>query len=397
MLHMTSPTALALLAVAAFTAPLAAAALPAFRMPSAILEMFCGLAAGRSGLHVIGDGETLRAMTQVGLLYLMFLAGLEVRFPTRHDPSAIPVRIVLPLAAGSLVATTALSLAAGHLLYAWSLISQANIASLVLATTSLGIVVPTLKDGGIIGSPLGQTLVWAAFFADAGTVLFAAAALHPDEAPVVRIVLLLVLFPVAGVLLYGGGRLALERLHPGDRVVRQSQLGVRGALAILSVCSALAAELHAEVFLGGFAAGLICSLLARDHHTALRKKLETLGYGVCLPLFFISAGLRLDLTRMHLTSVVSMLPAYIIVALLVKFGAGLALVPRFGWRDATAAGALMSARFTLVMAVAVIAEQSGVITGNQEGALIATALATVILAPPLFHFLRRKESHGMAG
>ncbi len=380
--------------VIAFAMPVLALAIPKLRLPTAILEIACGVLVGAGGFRIVLPPDWLRVVTRIGLLYLMFLAGLEIRLPTgrRDNPGkSAHAGVTLPLFYGAVVSlaiTVALALAASHALAYFGMTRNPNLTALILSTTSLGVVVPILKETELIDRPFGQLLLLSALLADFSTVVAASFVLQGHASPKGSLLVQLSVLSILAILLYSAGKVILRHLNLRQRIVRVSQLGVRGALAIMAICGAAALWLHAEVILGGFVGGLVCSLLAEEKHEALREKLEIVGYSLFLPLFFITVGMELDLSHVSFASVLMDLPLYAAIAFLVKIGAATAFLPFLSKRQTAAAGVLMSTRFTLVVAVATLAARGGIIDGTEEGLLIATAMVTVLIAPPLFSLLQ---------
>ncbi|MCY0901806.1 MAG: cation:proton antiporter [Firmicutes bacterium] len=378
--------------VVAFVIPYLSLAIPSLRMPTAILEIVCGILLGKSGLQFVLPPQWIGVITKLGLLYLMFLAGLEIRTSSAADlPGQGSKRQQVALASVHFAMTLALSLLAGHLLARFGMATSPLFIGLMLATTSLGVVVPILKETGLIVSDLGQTLLLAALFADFGTVALVPFTLHTQGTQAGNPLWTLAWLGVLGVALYLAGRLLLRTQVLRSRAARTQQLGVRGALAIMGISAAVSQSQGGGVILGGFVAGLVCSLLAGRAHEGLRRKLEVLGYSFFLPLFFVTVGLNMDLSHIHFQQMVTWLPAYLAVAFAVKLLATLTFRPWYRGRVVLAAGALMSTRFTLVIAVALTAAASGVISGTEEGVLIATALVTVIVSPLAFTALMPKN------
>ncbi len=365
--------------------PLVSLMVPKLRIPTAVLEILCGILVGRGGFHVVIPPDWIHAVTKIGLLYLMFLAGLEIRIPTiKTRNKANLSQAGLMSAAATLLVTLALSLASGYLLQTLSLASDAKVTAVILATTSLGVIIPVLKEHELLERPLGQVLLLSALLADFATVSLSSWVLHAPGQSDSDAWLQLGLFGVVGISLYIVGKLILRIVSQKDRTVRVSQLGVRGALAIMAICGGLATAMRAEVILGGFVAGFVCTMLAGEEHEVLRNKLEILGYSLFLPLFFITVGMTLDLSHVNFTAVFSQLPIYLMLAFLVKLGASIALRTVFSTRESIASGMLLSTRFTLVIAVAMLAQRMTLITSTEEGTLIAMALITVLVAPVAF-------------
>ncbi len=382
--------------IIAFAMPILALLIPQLRIPTAILEIICGILVGRGGFHLILPPDWMKVVTKIGLLYLMFLAGLEIRIPLKRkkiqpvdtqNTSSSASSKTLVIALVNFLATAALALFAGRLLWQLGLTKNPLLTSLIFATTSLGVVVPILKETELIEKTLGQALLLSSLVADFMTVFLASWVLKSPTRPEGDLGLQMIVLTALGIAIYFTGIFALRIINLKQRIVRVSQLGVRAALAIMAICGTVAMALHAEVILGGFIGGLVYSLLAQDQHEVLRGKLEILGYALFLPMFFVTVGMELDLSHVQFDSVLTNLPIYVLLAFLVKIGSAAAFRPVFTWRETIMGGILMSTRFTLVIAVTTVAAHIKMINGTEEGLLIATAMVTVLLAPFLFNIM----------
>lgn len=371
----------------AFITPIVASLVPILRIPTAVLEIFCGILIGKSGLQIISQPDWMHAITQVSLLYLMFLAGLEIRL-TKGRSSQRSLWLISLI---SFITVFALSLVASHLLLFMHKTTQPMFTTIILSTTSLGVIIPVLREQQLIDQPLGQTLLMSALLADLVTVALSSFILQSpqvrQENPFVPIIAVTFL----GTVIYLLGRFVLPSLAKRTQSLRSSEIGVRGALAIMAMCGATAIFFHAEVILGGFIGGLVCSSLAGSKHPMVREKLETIGYGYFLPFFFITVGIQLDMTHVSFGDVLSNLPLYLFFAILVKVGSALAFKPVFSWRDTMASGALLSTRFTLVLAVTMIAQQMRIISSTEAGTFMAMAMITVLIGPLMFTFIAIKN------
>ena len=377
----------------AFLIPLTAAGIPRLRMPSAVLEILAGIALGHSGLHLISTPDWLHDVTNWGLLNLLFLSGMELRLPNSRAPST-QASTLSPLWGAMLytTATIAGALWISRLFASLHLTQTPNITVLMLATTSLGIVMPTLKDANLLAKPFGQMLLLSAFFADFLTVfssgfIFGKRTLLTGGIAIAGIL-------AAAVITFFIGKWLLHHLNLSRLIVRRSELGVRGAYAIMAVFGTLASLLGAEVMLGGFVGGVTCSLLAGNEHEVLRTKLETISYALFLPIFFITVGLELDFHSFHERALLLRIPLYLLAALFVKMIAALVWKPFFPWPRVIAAGWLMSTRFTLVIALALLAGEAHLISGTEISTWTVTALLTVFLAPWLFNLTLPNSSKG---
>ena len=176
------------------------------------------------------------------------------------------------------------------------------VVAIILVATSLGVVVPVLKDAGRASSMLGQLVIAAASIADFGAVILLSLLFSREATSTTTKLVLLGGFALVvlafGIAIVGAGR--SRRL--GRVLVRlqdtTAQIRVRGAFLLLVAFVALAERLGLEVILGAFLAGAILSLVDRDRemtHPAFRAKLEAVGFGVFIPVFFVSSGIAFDL------------------------------------------------------------------------------------------------------
>jgi Kef-type K+ transport system membrane component KefB len=158
-----------IVAAVAFGVPLLLGLAPRLRLPSVVLEIVAGIVIGPA---VLGWA---RVDAPIGLAFTLFLGGLEIDFDRLRGR-------LLGLAGGGFVLSFALALAIAVGLAAAGLAETALFVAIVLAATSLGVVVPTLKDAGEAASDLGQLVIVAASIADFGTIILLAL-LFAREAP----------------------------------------------------------------------------------------------------------------------------------------------------------------------------------------------------------------------
>jgi Trk K+ transport system NAD-binding subunit len=130
----------------------------------------------------------------------------------------------------------------------------------------------------------------------------------------------------------------------------------------------------------------VISALSRDESSDLRLKLNALGYGFFIPIFFIMVGAEFDLEALAAEPrALVLIPAMVGAAFAVKYVAALVYRPLFGWGDVFALGTLTSARLSLIIAVSAIGLQMGLIPPATNSAIILLAIITVFAAPLLFN------------
>ncbi len=391
---------LLVVALAAFAVPLLLAVLPGPRIPSVVGEVVAGIALGASGLGLIDPhGPELEFLFLFGLAFLLFLAGLEfdpsvlrgtLSGGLRHVVGTPLGRALLGMAIRLAVAfaiTIALSLA--------DLLPGPTLVAFLISSTSLGIVLSVLTEHELLHEPYGQRLFLSAAVADFATVLLLTIFFSADSrSPGVRVALIVLLIVLAFVLFRG--LRAASRRGPVERLVERlsgapTELRVRGSFALLLAFVAVAGEFGLEVILGAFVAGAIVSSLAIDReHPLYHVKIDAIGFGFFIPVFFILTGARLDLPALlDAGDTLALVPVLLLGVFLVKGIPALLYRDEFGWRDCAAAGALQSAQMTLTVAGVEIGRQLGLIDEALGAALICVAVLSVLIAPIAFARLRR--------
>jgi trk system potassium uptake protein TrkA len=395
---------LLIVVVLAFLVPLVLTRFKRLSIPLVVGEIVAGVIVGNSGLQLVGEDIILEVLALLGFAYLMFLSGLEVDFDAiLPKPGAWQgswkERLSNPLGLGlaAFALTLGLATLAGWGLNFLDAGDDPWLAALILSTTSLGLVMPVLKERGLIGRPYGQTLLVAAVIADFATMLLVSIyVVLRIEGPTPRVLLVLLLFG-AFATVWRVARLAYRRF-PGLNFMRSvsqatAQIDVRGAFAIGLAFIALAQGLGAEMILGAFLGGALIALLSNGGSSDLQHKLEVFGYAFFIPIFFIMVGVSFDLPAL-LSSPRALLlvPLLLVLAYAIKFVASVVFRASYSWRETLAGGALLSSRLSLIIAVSAIGLQMGGIDAATNSSIILVAIVTSTLSPLLFNRLAPEVS-----
>ena len=172
-----------------------------------------------------------------------------------------------------------------------------------------------------------------------------------------------------------------------------AQIRVRGAFVLLVAFVTLASLLGLETILGAFVAGVILRFVDADRmltHPQFRQKLEAIGFGVFIPVFFVASGIQFDLAAL-LSSPSTMLrvPIFLAALLVVRGVPALLYRPLVGARRSVIAGLLQATSLTFIVAATQIGLVLGVITKVTGAALIAAGLLSVLIFPVLAFTLLR--------
>src|SRR4051794_2458987 len=152
-------TNLLIIVAIGFAAPLGLGFVPSVRVPSVVIEIVLGILVGPAVLGWVHVDDPVQVFATIGLAYLLFLAGLEIDFERLRGR-------VLQLALLGFAVSLVLAIVVGMLLKAGGLASQPLFVAIVLSATSLGVLVPVLKDADEIGSTFGQLVIAAGTIAD---------------------------------------------------------------------------------------------------------------------------------------------------------------------------------------------------------------------------------------
>lgn len=382
-----------------FIVPVALSPVRRLGIPVVVGEIIAGIVVGKSGFDLVHQDFVLEVMSVFGFAYLMFLSGLEIDFsglPTGRQGLRASHRLErwlrnpFVLGGAMFVLTALCSFVAGIYLQHQGVVNQPFIMAMILSTTSLGVVAPVLKERDLIGGNIyGQTILVAALIADFVTILLISGyVLMRGQGLTVDLLFILVLL-LAFLITY---RLAAHfRGHlPAQRLMQAlstatSQIRVRGSMALALIFIALAESLGVENIIGAFLAGVIVSLLSGQESSVLREKLDAIGYGFFIPIFFIMVGVKFDLPALlNSNSPWSLVALLTAIAFGVKFVGGLVFRLVFDWRETLAASALLSSRLSLIIAVATIGVQIGAISPALDAAIILVAIITCTLSPIAF-------------
>jgi Kef-type K+ transport system membrane component KefB len=382
---------LLIVVVVAFAAPFLLGLFPRVRLPSVVLEILAGIVIGPSVLGFVELDETIEVISVIGLAFLLFLAGLEIEFPKLRGQ-------VLRLTALGFVISFAVAVAVALVLKAAGLIETPFLVAIILCATSLGVLIPVLKDAGEISSTFGQLVIAAGTIADFGAVILLSIFFSGEGGVGSTLLLIGALVLLAGAIFLAVRRAERSSLIRADLLRLQdttAQIRVRGAVVLLIGFAAIAEGLGLETILGAFMAGAILSLLDRDEamtHPDFHPKLVAIGFGVFIPVFFVTTGVRFDLDALLADAdTIVMVPIFLAALLVVR---GLPALAYRGYlpREQIPVAALFQATsLPFIVAATAIGAELGLIDLAESAALIAAGLLSVMAFPLIGATMLRGE------
>ncbi|TML55703.1 MAG: cation:proton antiporter [Actinobacteria bacterium] len=349
-------TNLLIVAAAAFAAPLALGLVPVLRLPAVVLEIVLGVVLGPSVLGWARVDEPVQLMSLLGLAFLLLLAGLEVEFEQFRGR-------LLKLTGLAFAASIGIALVFALGLHGAGLVKSPLLIAIIASATSLGVVIPVLKDAGESSTHFGQVVLAGASIADVATII------------------LLSLF-------FSGAVLRLQDTT--------AQIRVRGAFALLVGFVVLAEKFGLEAILGAFMAGAILKLVDRDQamtHTHFHQKLAEAGFGIFVPFFFVASGLKFDGSALFAkSSTLALVPIFVALLLAARALPALLYRPLLDGRHIAAAGLLQATSLGFIVVAGQIGMDLGLITKGTGAAFVAAGLVSVLVFPLTALSLLRGET-----
>jgi Kef-type K+ transport system membrane component KefB len=359
------------------------------RLPAVLGEILAGVLMGPYALGWVHPSDTLRAIAEIGAIFVLFYAGLEI---SAKDLIKVGRTAVLVAVAGILV-PFALGFAYKH--WRGDALTESVFVGVAMVATSVGITARVLGDMGVLSTRAAKVILGAAVFDDILGMLLLALVDGLAQGAGVEWLRLGVLGAEAIVfalsMIFVGPRI-LSKLRP-----RLDRLSSRNAplIVALIVCLGLsfaAAKIGMAAIIGAFFAGMIFSECSPgwDLRPRVHAITEFLG-----PFFFFSIGAQLDGRLFHgevlgVALVVSLLA---IVSKLV--GCGLPLIGE-SWRSALCVGIGMMPRGEVALIVALVGLNSQIVSQSAYAVVVFMTAVTTILAPPLLRIAFRGELRDVA-
>jgi Kef-type K+ transport system membrane component KefB len=375
-------TSVAVVAAVALIAPLAVG-LPRLQLPAIVVEILLGVAVGPQGLGWASADEPVAVLSLIGLAFLLLLAGLEIDFTRLRGR-------LLRLTAFAYAVSFAVALVLGFGFRLAGLVRSPLLIAIILSATGLGVILPILKDAGQTATAFGQVVVAGASIAEVGPIVLLSLFFSGESGGVGSKVVLLVAFLVF-VVAVGAVILGLERsMRVSDVLVRlqdtTAEIRVRGAFLLLALFVVLASKFGLEAILGAFLAGATLKLVDRDEgmtHAFFHSKLEAAGFGVFVPFFFVSTGIKLDVASLfHSPSALARVPVFLGALLAARALPAILYRPLAERGSQLVAGGLLQATS---LSIPVVAGQIGVDLGlvrpTNYVALVAAGLLSVVVFP----------------
>jgi Kef-type K+ transport system membrane component KefB len=379
MVSVDAESFLVIVAVAALAAFLAAFVGSRLTLPVVVIEIVSGIIVGPELLGLADADSFIDFFSNLGLGMLFFFAGYEIDFERIRG---IPLR----LAVLGWFLSLALAYGLGGILEASGLVLSLLFTGSAMATTAIGTLIPILSDAGEIRTRFGTFMLAAGAAGEFGpilliTLVFSTKSAATNAGILICFIVLAVITALLAVRGAGRGWELLER-----NLETSGQLAIRIAVVLVFALGALAAELGLDLLLGGFVAGVIVREALRGREVRIfESKLTAVGYGFFIPFFFVTSGLKFDLSALtdHPVQLLK-LPLFLALFLVVRGAPALLLYTQaLDRRDRFALAVFSATELPLVVAITTIAIEEGHMRASTAASLVGAAILSTTIFPLL--------------
>lgn len=382
---MSSAASLLLVLVLALVAPLLSDAVRRFIVPVAVVEVLLGIVFGPHGFGLIRVDGLASALSSFGLLFLFFLAGMEVDF---DKIAGRPLRV----AAAGWIVSFGIALGVAALLGLGGLEASPLFLGLAMSTTALGALLPILGDTGNGESALGRYVMAAGAVGEFVPIVLYATLLNPHSKPLSAVLAL-----NAFVIVIMAGLWVARKWRPPrlTRLIRDTmhtsgQVAVRLSMVLMAGAAFVAVRFGLEALLGAFAAGVVVAQVLRRADTpadakAVITKYEAVGFGVLIPIYFVITGAQFDLGALLASPwLFALVGAFVVLLFLVRGVPTALLASRRGSGVPVRPLALLTAtQLPLVVTITTEAVRDGHMTAGVASAMVGAAMLSLLVFPTL--------------
>lgn len=356
-------------------------------LPVVVVELLLGIVIGPQVLDLASETSLLATFSQLGLGFLFFFAGYEIRF---EKIKGKPLQLALIGWLASLV----LAYSSAEVLALIGVVISGLLTGSALVTTAIGTLIPIARDEQILDGKFGKNLLAVGAVGEFGPVLIVTILLGASSGAAEQLVLIAA-FTVIVLLtaLVSAGIASHWFKFIADRLDQSGQLPVRLAVLLVVALIVVANDLGLDVILGAFAAGMIMALIVGDRKMhSFESKLEAVGFGFLIPFFFIMSGVNLDVASLFSSSDGLIKLVVFFVLMFVVRGLPVLFLYRgvVESRERLPLALMASTQLPLVVAITSIGLDTGKMVPTTAAALVSAAVLTVLIFPSLAIALLRR-------
>ncbi|NJA06425.1 cation:proton antiporter [Methylococcaceae bacterium WWC4] len=379
--------ALFVIALAAAFSPLLARIPTRFRMPVVATEMLLGMIIGPHIFNWVSPDGLVGMLGELGLTFLLFMVGMEINLGEIQGKP-------LTLAIGGWFLSFTVAMACMSVVHAIGLIQAPPLlAAVALSTTALGVLAPILRDEGILNTDFGKMLLSAAAMGEFGPLMVVSMLIIPTHSTFLHTVFILafvgITFVIADTAINARSSTLIDLL--AQTMQSSGQLPVRICIALQALLVVLAGEFGLNVVVGAFAAGMVVGLASKgDGGMILRQKLDAIGYGFLIPIFFIVAGMKFDVSALWANPLVPVQIICLLGLLILIRGVPVILYyPVLASNDRLPFALYSATGLPMIVIISEIGVSSGLMAPDRAAVLVSAGMISVLLFPLLAERIRQ--------
>ncbi len=358
------------------------------KQPAVLGQIVAGLLLGPSVLALIETTEALKHMAEIGVILLMFIAGLETDIDDLKASSKSSAFIAL----GGVVVPLALGILAIMLVKPQSNINEGLFLGVILTATSISITVQALRELRQLKTRQGVGILGAAIIDDVVGIIILTliiSMVSPFQGENILWVLgKIIIFFVLSV---GLGIIFSKLLTKYSEIVIRDNRVLTAALIFCFLLAFAAEELGVAAIIGAYFTGVVFS--TTPHRNRVSHEIQRIAYSLFTPIFFINIGLSVKIG--NVMEVLGLSVVVIIVAILGKvIGCGIgAKISKFSNREALQISIGMIPRAEVALIITNLGLKLGIIGKDVFTAIILMVLVSTIITPPLLKLSFRSSEN----
>ncbi len=348
-------------------------------LPSIVVEILLGIAIGPQALHLADVNSYTAVFADLGLAFIFFVAGIEVM-------EKRVARRLMGVGTLGWMMSLGLALLAGWLLQEAGLDASWWLVAIALCTTALGPLVPVLSDAGLLGTPLGSAVLGNGIAGEFWPIVFISIFLTGEYGAWLEVLLLLgfgaVVALTATIVLSARPPFIVKILQ--ESVYTSGQTAVRASIFVLAALVLLAADAGFDFVLGAFAAGLVVGLvLDTPEGQAVKLRLEGIGFGFLIPIYFVTTGMNLDVDSLLSPTGIGLTLLFLLLLLVVRGAAALLWRNALHLRETVGLALCAATGLPLIVAIVGIGGAHGSISTSAGASLIGAGFLSMLVYPLL--------------
>ncbi len=355
--------------------------------------IIAGILIGPFAFNLVNLGEAATLLASLGAIFLMFTAGLDIRLSSlKKIKEKIFVLSVIngffPFITGFLVIS----------FFGYDFMTS-SLIGIIFISSSIGIIIPSLKESNLIDTDLGKSIISATVFEDTGSLLLIAVILqyvNPISSIPIPLYVILIIVSLALLIEF------LPRIEKffirkkGETQMEDVfERELRFTFIVLIATALLFEIIGMHAIIAGFFVGIILSDIIK--HRMVFHKIHTISYGIFIPIFFIVIGMRTDLGVVFSASQNLMITLAILFSLIAsKFISGYVGGRLIGFRDleSRVIGAATIPQLSTTLVVALAAHELKLLDSVLITSIVVLSVVTTLLSPLLVKMFHRRMEKG---